>query len=1442
MTMTIFRKGILFAMLLLSPILLYAQIGMSVHHLTTNDGLSNNSVRYIYQDSKGFVWMCSLNGLNRYDGNSFVTFQPSNDTTCISLADRRVRELSEDKNKLLWITTSADLISCYDLTRGRFVDFTGCGEWKQHYSYVEIMPGEVWLWGHNLGCRRITWQDGRFISQAFDTGKGTLPTNRIFFVQRAPNGQIWIGTDKGLYRWQDNVLQVVETHDAYYRIQFFDNKPYLICADGTIAFVNQENQVIRTASRLPGVSSSEHLPGNLPINGQWLILTPEAGYVFNPHTNTLAIAPSQWNIPGGITFTDNRQNYWVHNRTGRLYYFRPHTEKPLVLEVMPSQKVGFVDMERYYVVHDSNDVLWISTYGNGMFAYNLHTDELRHFTADNSRSAIINSNSLMYIAQDRSGGLWISGEYTGISYLSSTNQGASSFYPAPIQTKYQDPDANRIRLITAINKSIFMATRDGNLYQYDASLSTLQKKTHFSKNIYAACQDSEGNLWLGSRGNGLYINEKQYMPQTDNPYAIAHDNIFCLLEDSKKRMWIGTFGGGLDLAEPDGKGGYTFRHFFNKTYGERRIRTLVEDRNGWIWVGTSEGLIVFHPDRFLANSEDYHRYNLGNHSLRSNEIRHIMQDRHGRIWIAETGIGFCVCTDTADYSHLKFKHYGIGDGLINSMVQTLTEDRQGRIWVATEYGVSCYTPETDNFKNYFFAEDMPGNIYSESSAVCLPDGRLLIGSSQGAVLINPALIKSQSNKPIVTFTDFKLNGESISPEDKDSPLQQAIAYTQAIRLRHNQNSFTLQFSTLDYAASTPRKFSYMLKKYDKIWSIPSTEYEATYKNLPPGKYLFQVKALNASGQWSDTVTMQLVIIPPFWQTAWAYMLYALLIIAALYIAFRIIHNMSVLRNKVRVEEQLTEYKLMFFTNISHEFRTPLTLIQAALEKMCAAKTKTEIDSSIKLMNKSTSRMLRLVNQLLEFRKMQNNKLALSLEETDVIAFLYEIYLSFADMAESKRMDFIFQPSIPSFRMFIDKGHVDKIVYNILSNAFKYTPSGGKICVNIQVDKTSESLIVQVSDTGVGIPEDKRSQLFSRFMQSSFSSSSMGIGLNLTHELAVVHKGSIRYEENLGGGSIFTVTLPTNPGIYQEKDFLVPGNVLLREKEEHMQRLIKNNLEEQNGKKATEQMTGTVQTPAAVPLNRRKILVIEDDTDIRELLKEELSVYFEVEIETEGKAGFEHARNADIDLIVSDVMMPGYSGLEVTQKLKSDFSTCHIPIILLTALNDPQHYLEGIESGADAYITKPFSVKLLLTRIFKLIEQRDKLRQKFSNDLSIVQPTLSANDKDKEFAEKLTRIAEEQLENPEFNAEDYASAMNMGRTLFFKKVRGVTGYSPMEYLRVLRMKKAAELLATTDNSVTDVTYKVGISDPFYFSKCFKAQFGVSPSAYQKEAKSKTQVPK
>lgn len=560
------------------------------------------------------------------------------------------------------------------------------------------------------------------------------------------------------------------------------------------------------------------------------------------------------------------------------------------------------------------------------------------------------------------------------------------------------------------------------------------------------------------------------------------------------------------------------------------------------------------------------------------------------------------------------------------------------------------------------------------------------------------------------------------------------------------------------------------------------------------------------------------------------------IVFVFYTVYRIIRNMNDLRNKIKVEEQLTEYKLVFFTNISHEFRTPLTLIQAALEKMHrVGKIPKEMAYSVKVMDKSTQRMLRLINQLLEFRKMQNNKLALSLEETDVIAFLYEIYLSFKDAAESKKMDFRFIPSAASYKMFIDKGNLDKVIYNLLSNAFKYTPSGGKVDFSIQVDAAAHKLVIKVTDSGVGIPKEKRDQLFKRFMQSNFSGSSVGVGLHLTHELVNVHKGTITYDENPEGGSVFTVVLSTDTSVYKEKDFLIPNNVLLREEEmaqKHLsdmeERMVSGIGEDTGQDKEETQEEGL----PVVPLNKRKLLIIEDDTDVREFLKEELSVYFEVMAEADGNAGLERAYSYDADLIICDVLMPGLSGFEVTGKLKSDFNTSHIPIILLTALNAPESHLEGVESGADAYITKPFSTKLLLARVFKLIEQRDKLREKFSSDLSMIRPVICTTDKDKEFTDKLTRIVEEQLDNPDFTVDDFASMMALGRTIFYRKVKGVTGYAPKEYLRVMRMKKAAELLLKTDATVAEVAYQVGINDPFYFSKCFKTQFGVSPSTYQK----------
>lgn len=544
----------------------YASVKVHVQYLTTADGLSNNSVRYIYQDSKGFIWMSSLNGLNRYDGNSFRTFLPKNNGH-ISLADRRVKHLYEDNNGFLWISTSADRFSCYDLKKDCFVDFTGCGEHEDHYGYITILSDEVWLWGRGQGCRRIQYRESKFVSEVFNAKSGQLQSDNILFVLQDSGKRVWIGTDRGLYYWKDNALQCVDKSHYFQRAYRFKDKTCFITIEGEIWTADKKGR-LAFAAKLPDVSSGMDLPGSLSVGNQWVIFTSKGSFVFDLESNALKPSPPEWNIPGGEVAVDNRGNYWVHNKTGKLYYIQSETGVVKVFQLMLQEKVGYIDMERYHVVHDSRDILWISTYGNGLFTYDLRTDELRHFKADDSRSSLISSNALQYIMEDRSGSIWLSSEYTGVSHLKVVNEGAAQFYPEPV--KYDtETHVNNVRMLAAAtNGDIYLGTRDGKVYVYDAVLSCLKDKAVYGKNIYALCEDSTGVLWLGSRGDGLYAGDKKYTYRVDDVNSLAANEVFCMLRDSKGRMWIGTFGGGLDLAEPDGQGGYKFRHFLNEYYSQ----------------------------------------------------------------------------------------------------------------------------------------------------------------------------------------------------------------------------------------------------------------------------------------------------------------------------------------------------------------------------------------------------------------------------------------------------------------------------------------------------------------------------------------------------------------------------------------------------------------------------------------------------------------------------------------------------------------------------------------------------------------------------------------------------------------------------------------------------------------------------------------------------------
>lgn len=1393
-------------------------------YITTADGLSDNTIRYVFQDSKGFIWMATLNGLNRYDGRNVRTFVPSNDGR-LSLADRRVNHIKEDKNGFLWMATSPNYISCYDLKRDKFVDFTGCGGYMRNYEGFTFTKSGTWLWGDD-GCLRVTYSNGRFTSERFSRDNKKLRGNKVQRVVECGKNA-WILTTRGLYLWSNGKVRTVSRNM---------NAAWAVVSGGKSFFAEFDGSVwvykngLRKIGTIPDVNGSSDIPGYMQIGNKWYLCASSGVYEVDVKRETLTKTTGSIDMKRAKTFTDNCGDHWMHNGTGLLRRVDGRTGQTHDFRLMTDATLRLIDQERYHVVHARDGIIWIGTYGNGLFAYDTRNGSLTQYKAGRLHPALVQSDYIMYLSEDRSGNIWAGAWQAGVSMITVADNG--EYEPA-----LQGAGAHTlgtVRMLCVEPQRVWIGNTSGALFSTDAAMKALKREPNDDGNIYAIARDSKGTLWKGSRTHGLFIGGKRYVHNDKDAASLSHNSIFTILKDRRGRMWVGTFGGGLDLAVPDGKGGYRFRHFLGDSYGHKRIRCMTLDAQGWIWAGTSDGLVVFNPDKLAADPKAWHSYNRNNHKLYSNEIRSIFCDRHGRVWIAETGSGFALCRPGKDYSQLQFEHYGVSNGLVNSMVQGFAEDRQGYLWVSTEYGLSCFNIKNKVFRNFFFAPTMAGNTYSENCAATLADGRLAFGTSTGMAVVDPAKIHGKSTENTVTFTNLVVNGMSMTADDPDYPLEEALPYAKVMKLKYDQNSFVVSFSALDFSAEAQTLYSYRLENYDKDWSSPSALDFAAYKNLSPGTYYLHVRATDADGTWSKKESvLKIVITPPLWASPVAYLIYALLLSVAAWLSLRTFRKMNALRTQVKIEEQLADYKLVFFTNISHEFRTPLTLIQAAMERLRKAENNAkDRATAVRMMSKSVDRMLRLINELLEFRKAEKGKLTLQLEQTDIVALLKSFSEPFVETAANKKMTYKFEPEEPSCTIPVDRGKLDKVVYNLLSNAFKYTPTGGTVVMTACVDNAGARFLIKVRDTGVGIPKAQREKMFTRFDSGNVSRNSIGIGLHLVYELVKAHKGTISYDENPGGGSVFTVSLPLDGSAYQSSDYLDKDSVLLEEEQKEDRRQTELTAEKAEIQAVDRSSTGDDTPVITKPMNDRVILVIEDDDDVRALLVSELSVYATVVARPDGTSGYDYARNNDVDLILCDVMMPGMDGFEVTRRLKDNFDTSHIPIILLTALSAEESRLKGAQCGADSYITKPFSTRLLLTCVFKLIEQREKLKEKFSNDITAVRPLISTTDKDKDFVDQLTEVVTSNLSNPDFTIEDFASAMSIGRTILYRKVKGVTGYAPKEYLRIMRMKKAAELLLSPDVNVSEVAYAVGLGDPFYFSKCFKQQFGVSPSTYKK----------
>lgn len=1247
----------------------------------------------------------------------------------------------------------------------------------------------------------------------FVTLQDGLPSNAVSDIYQDQKGFMWFSTNNGLARYDGNQMKVYLQDSAYAsssdrrvkRITEDKDFKYMwiytasetfYCLDMTTGHLvdylseakgwrAQERPLHFTQSKLQenglfymwgpkdGGLIVDYRDGNFKVKH----LSAKEMEAILPKLQDVKMADKQlvqkWKVPNGRVLTDNKGGKWIYNNTGILR--KVVGDSLITLRLLPNE-TNYIDYERFNIVEDNHGLVWISTYGKGLFVFNHDLNQGQHFVANEKGESPIASNYLLCITADRRDGVWVSAEYGGVSHLQVMDKGVVRIFP----NGRENLDlSNVVRMVKkSRDGSVMVGTRDGCLYHYSADMAQMLVKSHFDSNIYSVVEMPQGRMWIGTRGKGIYG-----IPGLD----FKNKKVFCLKPDDRGRMWIGTFGEGLSVAIPRGEG-YEVRTFFADSVGLNEVRCLAIDRKGMLWGGTSGGLFCVDPTRFAADGKGLRVYKRGS------EIHDMLVDRQGRLWLTVPGEGL-VCMQDGNFRILD-----ASQGLINNMVQSVVETEDGNLWVSTQQGVSCWKAKDNSFDNYLFSRVMMGNVYNENSAVCLDDGRVLLGGNYGLTIINPSRISHVKGQTSVVFTSHP--------------------YSDEMTLSYEERSPKINFSTLDYSDVNNVKYTYWLEGYDSSWSVPSPTPWVNYQNLPFGSYRLHVKASYSDGIWGKESVLDISVEPPFYLSVWAWVFYALFLTVVIVMVVKSIREKNILKGKIKSEQEFTRYKLVFFTNIAHEFRTPLTLIQGSLEKekriMKTNHWQLELEKTVRTMDKSVQRMLRLIDQLLEFRKMQAGKLKLSLQETDVVMFVQGICKMFDDAAESKQIDFKFESQLPAYLMYLDQQKMDKVVFNLLSNAFKYTHAKGTISVSLSF---TDVMTIRVADTGVGIPQEKRELLFSRFMQSSYTGESFGIGLHLTHELVRTHHGEITYQENEGGGSVFVVTIPLQKDCYEASDFLVKDSPILKAD------LTK----ERDGQE--EKTTDAVPSAPSAPLNRRTILLIEDDNDVREFLLSELESCFDLKVASDGKAGIAMAKELDVDLIVSDVMMPGMNGFELTKRLKNSFETSHIPIILLTALSTDENVLEGTESGADAYITKPFSPQLLMARILQLLNQREILRQKFGKVPQEIRSAMLRNEQDSLFVKRLDSIVYSRLGEQDLSVDKVAGLLHLGRTIFYKKVRGTTGYTPNEYIRVIRLRKAAELLKEGEKNVSEVAYAVGFDNPYYFSKCFKEQFGMPPSHYR-----------
>ena len=956
-------------------------------------------------------------------------------------------------------------------------------------------------------------------------------------------------------------------------------------------------------------------------------------------------------------------------------------------------------------------------------------------------------------------------------------------------------------------------------------------------------------------------------------YSLSDNNVYCVYEDHHGRIWAATFAGGINYISQGEHGETVFINHRNNLKGYPidvcyKTRFITSDNNGRLWVGTTTGAVAFDENFKKPEDIQFHHFSRvpnDTKSLSNNDVHWIIATQQKELYLATFGGGLNKLISISEDGHGEFKSYSVLDGLSSDVLLSIREDHKQNLWISTENGICKFVPSGERFENYDERSISFRVRFSEAASTLTSGGDMLFGTSNGLFMFSPDSIRKSSYVPPVVFSKLMVANEDVIPGEK-SILKVDLDDTQELVLSHDENIFSVQYAALDYTNPQNIQYAYILDGFEKQWTFADRQRSVTYTNLPKGDYIFRVRSTNSDGVWVDNERiLNITILPSFWETPLAYVLYVCFVLLIIFVAVYILFTIYRLKHEVSVEQQISDIKLRFFTNISHELRTPLTLIAGPVEQVLKNdKLPADAREQLVVVERNTNRMLRLVNQILDFRKIQNKKMKMQVQQLNVVAFVRKIMDNFESVAEEHNIDFLFQTEKEALNLWVDADKFEKIVFNLLSNAFKYTPNGKMITVFIREDEGMVSVGVQ--DQGIGIAENKRKSLFVRFEnlvdKNIFNQASSGIGLSLVKELVEMHKATISVDSRLGEGSCFKVDFLKGKEHYNSSVEFILEDSAAPLSMERIVDIANSSLQTEAAiADAPDLEVSAVKEEAEESSSKELMLLVEDNQELRSFLRSIFASTYRVVEASEGMEGWSKALKYLPDIIISDVMMPEKDGIEMTRELRADMTTSHIPIILLTAKTTIESKLEGLEYGADDYITKPFSATYLQARVENLLMQRKKLQNFYRDSLTHVtvsetpvaqgetlaghasaEPVSSAAEEpampemspnDRKFMDKLVDLMEQNMDNGELVVDDLVRELAVSRSVFFKKLKTLTGLAPIEFIKEMRIKRAAQLIETGEFNMTQISYMVGINDPRYFSKCFKAQVGMTPTEYREK---------